>query len=549
MTPYSTREELENLVVTRIRTGWSARGLARALKVSRNTVRAILKKHHEQRDKGHDRLARKPRAPRPSKLDDHIPKIKELLAEYPNITAQRIFEELAAAGYQGGISVLREKVRRLRPKPKREPTVRFETEAGQQGQMDWSPYKLKLRCGRLLQVLCFSYVLGFSRRQYIDFVEHRDFYTLIRRHQAAFEYFGGVPEHCLYDSEKTVVLRWEANQPLYNPSFLQFITHYACRPVACQRGRAQTKGKVEAPFQYVEGNLLNGRTFVDLDDLRRTARWWMVNRSDTHVHDTTRQPPLERFLAAESLALQPLPLHPYDTSEVGFRVCSMDGFIEWETNRYSVPYEHVGEILTVRATEAEVIVYGPDIRKIAMHERRPDSSHQVIESVQHRAHAKKVRYGLAPVRQTFIALGEATEDFLKGLQKSFPRNSGYHARYILLLKDTYNVDDIHRALLHAMRYHAYDCMAVERILKARFRPRTLEQCIHRKSGEQLRGALPRVEQRRLSEYQVLLRDPHSWPSTSQEMCDAEKQASTDARHRADPEDPQLPEGTEASENL
>jgi hypothetical protein len=257
---------------------------------------------------------------------------------------------------------------------------------------------------------------------------------------------------------------------------------------------------------------------------------------------------LERFLNAEALALQPLPLHPYDTSEVGFRVCSMDGFIEWATNKYSVAYEHVGEILTVKATEKEVLVYGPDIRKIAVHERRPDSAHQVSELVQHRAHAKKVRYGLAPVRQTFVALGEATEDFLKGLQKSFPRNSGYHARYILLLKDNYNVDDIHRALLHAMRYHAYDCMAVERILKARFRPRTLEQCIQRKSAEQLRGALPRVGQRELAEYQVLLRTPHSQPSISQETCDAQEETPTGAEHRANPEDPQLPEGTETDED-
>jgi transposase len=548
MTPYSTREELENLVVTRIRQGWSSRGLARDLKVSRNTVRAILQKHHEHREEGHDLLATKPRAPRPSKLDDHIPRIKELLAKYPKITAQRIFEELTADGYQGGISVLRERVRKLRPKPKREPTVRFETEPGKQGQMDWSPYKLKLRCGSLLQVLCFSYILGFSRRQYIDFVEHRDFYTLIRRHQAAFEYFGGVPEHCLYDSEKTVVLRWEAYQPIFNPSFLQFITHYECRPVACQRGRAQTKGKVEAPFQYVEGNLLNGRTFVDLEDLRRTARWWMVNRSDTHVHDTTRQPPLERFLAEELTALQPLPFHPYDTSEVGFRVCSMDGFIEWVTNKYSVPYEHVGEILTVKATEEEILIYGPDLRKITVHGRRPDSSHAISELVEHRAHAKKIRYGLEPVRQTFVALGECTEDFLKGLQKSFPRNSGYHARHILLLKETYNIDDIHRSLVHAMRYHAYDCMAVERILKAKFSPRTLEQCIHRKSGEQLRGALPRIEQRGLSEYQALLQAPQSQSTNSQETYDVQETTPAASEHGAVSEDSKLLEGAENDES-
>jgi hypothetical protein len=416
--------------------------------------------------------------------------------------------------------------------------------------MDWSPYKLKLACGRRLQVLCFSYILGFSRRHFIDFVERRDFHTLIRRHRAAFEYFEGVPEQCLYDSEKTVVLRWEANQPIYNPKFLQFITHYGCRPIACQRRRPQTKGKVERPFQYVESNLFNGRTFTDLEDLRRTARWWLANRSDTHPHETTGRMPLELFMAEEAQALQPLPRHPYDTSEVGFRVCSMDGFVQWASNRYSVPYEHVGEIMTVKASEDEIVVYSPDIRKVALHERRPDSAHEVRELPEHRARAKKVRYGLEPVRETFLALGDATEESLAGLQRSFPRNSGYHARRILLLKDTYSANDIHRALVHAMHYHAHDCLAVERILKARFRPRTLEQHLHHRSAARLREALPTIEQRSLSEYRVLLDAPAPEPApTPEEEHDGQQEQDTSgAEHRPTTTDPELPQGAEAPED-
>ncbi len=549
MTAYNSREELENLVVTRHRVGWSARKLAKDLGISRNTVRKILRKNRTQREEGHDLLTRKSCAPRPSKLDEYVPQIEKLLSQYPDITGKRVFEELQTAGYKGGISILREKLQKLRPQPKRTPIVRFETPPGQQGQMDRSPYKLKLRCGDLLRTVCFSYVLGFSRRQYIDFVEHRDFYTLIRRHQAAFEHFDGVPEECLYDSEKTVVLRWEANRPLYNPSFLQFITHYNCRPIACRRGRPETKGKVEAPFQYVEGNLLNGRTFVDLEDLRRTARWWLANRSDPHIHGTTNRAPPELFMAEEASALQPLPLHPYDTSEVGFRVCSLDGFIEWATNRYSVDYEHVGEIMTVKATEDEIVVYSPDIRQVALHERRPDSARETRELPEHRAHARRVRYGLEPVRETFLALGKATEEFLVGLQKSFPRNSGYHARRILLLKETYNADDIHQALVHAMRYHAHDCLAVERILKARFRPRSLEECLHRQSAERLRSALPRIEQRSLSEYHVLLGAGDSEPPPFQEGHDEHrKQGPARGGHRGSTTDPDLPAGTETPED-
>jgi len=546
VTSYSSREELENLVATRHRDGWSGRILAKDLGVSRNTVRKILKKVRKQQQEGHDLLSKKVSTPRASKLDEYIPRIKALLEEYPNITGQRVFEELQDADYDGGITILREKLQELRPKPKREPVVRFETAAGEQGQMDWSPYKLKLRCGRLLPVLCFSYILGFSRRQYIDFVEHRDFHTLIRQHRAAFEYFDGVPKHCLYDSEKTVVLRWEANQPIYNPSFLQFITHYECRPVACQRRRPQTKGKVEAPFKYVEGNLLNGRTFTDLADLRETARWWLANRSDVHIHDTTRRAPLELFLAEEASALQSLPFHPYDTSEVGFRICTMDAFVEWNTNRYSVEYVYVGELMTVKATEDEIIVFSPDIREVARHERRPDSAHEQRELPKHRAHTKKIRYGLEPVRETFLALGSVTEDFLRGLQKSFPRNSGYHARHILQLKSAYQGDDIHEALMHAMRYHAYDCLAVERILKARFRPRTLEQCLREQNAERLRDALPRIEQRNLSEYGVLLSGDTSAFSPTQEEHDGQEEQGGDDRPTAT--NPEQPEGTEAIED-
>jgi hypothetical protein len=70
-----------------------------------------------------------------------------------------------------------------------------------------------------------------------------------------------------------------------------------------------------------------------------------------------------------------------------------------------------------------------------------------------------------------------------------------------------------------MRYHAYDCLAVERILRARFCPRTLEQCLHQKSAEKLRDALPKIEQRSLSEYSVLMEPRQTEPSPFMEEPD------------------------------
>jgi len=486
--------------------GWGIRSLSRHFNISRNTVRRILHKHRKQRDEGHDVLQdKKRRAPRESKLDPFIPLIKALLEKFPNITGQRLYEELSEAGYEGGISILRDRLQKIRKRPKKEPVIRFETEPGWQGQMDWSPYRIPFKRTGKGEVQCFSYILAFSRRHYIDFTLHRDFYTLIRRHQDAFGYFGGVPKQCLYDSEKTVVLRWEAGRPVYNPAFVAFITHYNCRPIICRRGSPKTKGKIEAPFQYVENNLLNGREFEDLEDLRAKARWWMKERSDIHIHDTTHRPPIELFMEQDQSALQSLPLHPYDSSEVVLRLCRFDGFIEFETNLYSVPYEYGADILAIKATEHEILIYSPEIEMIAHHERLPAGWGKKIEKPEHRG-SKKIRYGLEPVKDAFLALGDAADYFLRELKGKHPHNCGFHARYILRMKEEYHCDDIHKALLHAIRYQAFDCKAIERILKACAKKRTLESHRSQRAKEALKRMLPQIKQRPLDEYNILLQN-------------------------------------------
>ncbi len=533
------REELEHLIITMRAEGCSIRSLSRRFHMGRNTLRRILKKKHLERNEGHNILTLRQarhtsggQAPRQSKLDPFLPAMKELLEKFPALTGQRLYEELKIMGYEGGISILRDRLRKLRPKPKRDPVIRFETDPGQQGQMDWSPYTIPFTRTGKAEVLCFSYILGFSRRQYLDFTINRNFYTLIRRHQDAFRHFEGVPKHCLYDGEKTVLLRWEAGRPVYNPAFIAFMTHYQCKPIVVRR--AQSKGKIEAPFLYVEKNLLNGRHFQDLDDLRASARWWLREKSDQHVHETTHRPPLELFMEQERSALQPLPLHDYDSSEVALRVCSIDGFLDFETNRYSVPYEYVADILTLKATEHEVLIYSPEIELVAHHERFPQGSGKTVEKPEHRG-SKKIRYGLQPVRDAFLALGDGAEAFLVGLKQTYPRNCGFHARFILHLKETYHANDIHMALHHAARYQAFDCKAIERILLAKAIPRSLESARNEQARKELEKTLPHIEQRPLDEYCRLL-------------SNEEKQDGKGSQHTGTDSGPdqRLPPDTEAS---
>jgi len=493
-------------VVVLKREGMSCRAIARALKLGRKTVSKILAEHRRDRAAPQLALEQPPaRRPRPSKLDPYRERIDELLERFPDITAQRVFEELRGAGFKGGYTVVKKLVRKIRPKPK--PTISLPTERYEPGKMsecDWSPYNIKFTHAPQATLQCFGYFLNFSHRKFFHFYRRSDLHALMDGHVQAFDRFGGVAAECKYDGQKAVVVRWEGRQPIYNLRFVDFATFYEFRPRACRPRHPNDKPGIERSFWELEKSFFNGREFRDEQDLHEQLDSWMSDVSDLRPHKKLKRKPLELF-TEEQAWLLPLPSHPYDTARVVYRLCDIEGYVAWDGNRYSLPSEHVTDILPARITEKELFIYAADLSLIARHELHPKGAGDDVILPGHRHRAARRGPDLDQLRVTYDALGPEASSFLKELVVAQPRSAAYHARLILTLRERYQTHELVQALEHARRYGALNHTAVGRILQSRATPRRLDEYVAEEMARKLRELVGEstTEPRDLSEYDAL----------------------------------------------
>lgn len=495
---------IENEVIQRWQQSTPMRRIALELGISRHRVRKIIVDHQDRRGGGviHPDLPTPPTS-RGSMLDSHLSFVQEMLARWPAITAMRIHEELRGRGFTGGYTIVKDLVRRLRPPRNREPVVRFETGPGVQAQMDYAVYDIDFTEEGRQRVNLFSYVLGYSRRQYLRFVSSQNFETTIREHVRAFEHLQGVAASCLYDNMKVVVARYEGDEPIYNTRFLAFATHYGYKVWACKRRRPRTKGKVERPFHYVETSLLGGREFRSLDHLNEVTAWWLAERADVRIHRETKRRPIDLH-AEEQPYLIPLPDKPYDTAEVVYRAVSAEGIVTYRQNFYSVPWQYLGQVLPIRITEDELIVYGPDLTVLARHQLLPRAvTGQRSQLPEHRPQEDR-RQKEALLRERFAELGPISSRFFEGLLSTH-RMGKNQAQRVLALLETYRRDDLVAALERAVRFGAFSLRSVERILAAQAQPKTPLEALGDQQQRHLRQILDDspVSPRPTAEYEQL----------------------------------------------
>src|SRR5690349_14592436 len=281
--------------------GKTIREIARDLKVSRNTVRKVLRSGETAFE--YERNVQ----PRP-KLGRWTAELDELLsgnAAKPareQLTLIRIFEELRGRGYEGGYDAVRRYARRW-AKQRGQATaaayVPLSFAPGEAYQFDWS-HEVVLLSGVTVIVKVAHVRLCHSRMLFVRAYPRETQEMVFDAHDRAFALFKGTCGRGIYDNMKTAVETvFVGKDRLYNRRFLQMCSHYLVDPVACTPASGWEKGQVENQVGLVRERFFTPRLrFKNYDELNAWLLDKCVAYAKAHRHpELTEQTIWEVFEA------------------------------------------------------------------------------------------------------------------------------------------------------------------------------------------------------------------------------------------------------------
>jgi transposase len=206
---------------------------------------------------------------RSSKLDPFKDEIARLVEIAPKASAVVIRQRLAAQGFEGGITIVRDYVQGVRDATKkRQPVIRFESAPGVQCQTDWGHFGTMTSGDTHRKLYCLAVIECHSRLLYLEFTHSQRQDTFHRCLLNAFHFFQGTPQELVHDNMLTAVLERQGPLVRFNEHFLEFLRPFHLTPVACNVAQPQEKGKVEkGAIHYIRYNFWPLRTFRDLPDL------------------------------------------------------------------------------------------------------------------------------------------------------------------------------------------------------------------------------------------------------------------------------------------
>src|SRR5271166_2966245 len=332
--------EIRNSVRVLKAQGRTLREISRLLKLSRNTVRRILRDG--------EAAAAPPCEPQTlARLEDAFARARGNVARVQQLLVEENDQQVA-------YSTLTRWIREagLRSPPQRAGEYHFAP--GEEMQHDTSPHRIMM-AGRSITAQCAGLVLAFSRRLFIQY------YPRFTRFEAkhflleAARFMDGCCPVCVIDNTSVIVAAGAGAEAVIAPEMQAFARTLGFVFRAHRVNHPDRKGRIERPFAYVESNFLPARRFDDFADLNRQALAWCRDVANHKPKRVLGMSPDAAYLI-ERPHLQPLPGALPPVYEALERVVDLHGYVSVDANRYSAPERFIGQSVTVYKHPSDIVI-------------------------------------------------------------------------------------------------------------------------------------------------------------------------------------------------
>ena len=266
-------------------------------------------------------------------------------------------------------------------------TMRIHHKPGDAMEVDWAGGTLPITdpvTGATDPAYLFVAVLPCSCYAYVELCSNMQSENWLLCHVHAYEYFDGVPRLLIPDNLKAGVTKNTRLDTIINRSYTELADHYGTAVVPTRVKAPKDKSHAEGTVSYASTWILaalRNETFFSLAEAKEAVAKKLeeLNGYPFKKREGNRR---EAYFLEEKEFMQPLPANPYEPSVWSDQTVLLDYTVTDGLNKYSVPYDLIGEMVSVRVTRDAVEVFFDDNR-VAVHIRERKRRHDPVTILAH----------------------------------------------------------------------------------------------------------------------------------------------------------------------
>lgn len=291
-------------------------------------------------------------------------------------------------------------------------TMRISRKPGDMLEVDWAGSTIDIHdpvTGEITPAYLFVGVLSCSLYAYAEACPNMKEDTFINCHVNAFSFYGGVPRLLVPDNLKTGVTRNTRYETKIPRAYREMSDHYGIAIVPARIEHPQDKPNAEGSVKFATTWILaalRNRKFFSISEAKQAVSEKLreLNERSFQKRAGNRRIAFEN---EEKEFLQPLPVSPYEPAVWSTAKVQHDYLITDGLNKYTVPFDLIGEHVDIRVTTDAVEVFFHGSR-VASHVRRKKAERDPV----------RVKDHMPPEHQKYLAY--APEEFLNWAEMAGP---------------------------------------------------------------------------------------------------------------------------------